>query len=404
MPTVLQGKRILLGVTGSIASFKAADLASKLVQEGAQVDVLLTREACQFITPLTFQALTHRPVVTDLFDPRSEMAMDHVALALRADLMVVCPASAHTIARLALGLADDPLTTTALACRAPLVVVPAMDAHMFAHPTVQENLERLRARGVCIVGPVEGRLASGLVGKGRMAEVPEVLGRLRWVLGQTTGDLRGYTIVTTAGGTQEPLDPVRVITNRSSGKMGYAVAEAARDRGARTILITAPTALPDPVGVEVRRVTTALEMREAVLEACAGAHALVMAAAVADYRPVGMAPQKVKKGPSRWTVELTRNPDIIAEVGGPVIKVGFAAETENLVANAREKLHAKGLHLIVANDVLDPDSGFGKDTNRVVLLDREGGVEELPLLPKYEVAQRILDRVAALLAPRAARP
>lgn len=398
MPTVLHGKRIILGVTGSIACFKAADLASKLVQHGAQVDTVLTREACQFITPLTFQALTHRPVFTDLFDPRAETAMDHVALALRADLIVVCPATAHTIARIALGLADDVLTTTLLASRAPLVVVPAMDAHMYEHPTLQEHIERLRQRGVHFVGPVEGRLASGLVGKGRMAEVADILGHLRWVLGQTTGDLRGRTIIATAGGTQEPIDPVRVVTNRSSGKMGYAVAEAARDRGARTILITAPTALPDPVGVEVRRVTTALEMRDAVLEACKEADALIMAAAVADYRPTSMAPQKVKKGPPLWVVELARNPDIIAEADSKVIKVGFAAETENLIANAREKLYAKGMHLIAANDVSAADSGFGADTNRVVLLDREGGVEELPLLPKYEVAQRILDRVAALLA------
>ncbi|MCS7207168.1 MAG: bifunctional phosphopantothenoylcysteine decarboxylase/phosphopantothenate--cysteine ligase CoaBC [Dehalococcoidia bacterium] len=400
MPTVLHGKHIVLGVTGSIASFKAADLASKLVQHGALVDTVLTREACQFITPLTFQALTHRPVLTDLFDPRAETAMDHVALALRADLILVCPATAHTIARLSVGLTDDVLTTTALASRAPLVVVPAMDAHMYAHPVLQEHLERLQKRGVHVVGPVEGRLASGLVGKGRMAEVADILGHVRWVLGRATGDLRGYTIVATAGGTQEPIDPVRVVTNRSSGKMGYAVAEAARDRGARAILITAPTSLPDPAGVEVRRVTTALQMRDAVLEACREADALIMAAAVADYRPTRLAPQKIKKGPPLWTVELTRNPDIIAEVDGKVIKVGFAAETENLLANAREKLQAKGMHLIAANDVTAADSGFGAETNRVVLLDKEGGIEQLPLLPKYEVAQRILDRVKALLVQR----
>ncbi len=403
MPSVLAGKHVLLGVTGSIACFKAADLASKLAQHGALVDTILTREAGQFITPLTFQALTHRPVITDLFAPQAETAMDHVALGLRGNLIVVCPATAHVLARLSLGLGDDALTTTVLASQAPLVVVPAMDAHMFAHPTVQEHLERLRGRGVWVVGPVEGRLASGLVGKGRMAEVADILGHLRWVLGQRTGDLRGRTIVVTAGGTEEPIDPVRVITNRSSGKMGFAVAEAARDRGARTVLITAPTTLPDPVGVEVVRVGTALEMRNAVMKASREADALIMAAAVADYRPTTPARQKVKKGPTTWTVELTRNPDILAEVDEGVIKVGFAAETEHLLANAREKLHAKGMHLIAANDVSSADSGFGSDADRVVLLDREGQAEGLPLLAKFEVAQRILDRLVGLLAQRAPR-
>ncbi len=404
MPTVLHGADIVLGVTGSIAAFKAADLASKLVQQGARVEAVLTSEASQFVTPLTFQALTHRPVLTDLFDPRAEIAMDHVALGLRADMIVVCPATAHTIARLSLGLADDVLTTTVLASRAPLVVVPAMDADMYAHPTVQEHIERLRGRGVYFMGPVEGRLASGLTGRGRMAEVSNIIGYLRWVLGQATGDLRGRTIVVTAGGTEEPLDPVRVITNRSSGKMGFAVAEAARDRGARTVLIAAPTALADPEGVEVVRTRTALEMRDAVVTACRAADVLIMAAAVADYRPARTADQKVKKGPSTWVVELTRNPDILAEVNGRVIKVGFAAETEQLIANAREKLHAKGLDLIAANDVSSSESGFEAETNRVVLLDRGGAVDELPVLPKFEVAQRILDRVTALLAGRSSGP
>ncbi len=404
MPTVLHGKRIVLGVTGSIAAFKAADLASKLVQQGARVDAVLTRAACQFITPLTFQALTHRPALTDLFDPKSETAIDHVALGLEADLIVVCPATAHMIARLSLGLADDVLTTTVLASRAPLVIVPAMDAHMFAHPTVEEHIERLRGRGVHFVGPVEGRLASGLVGRGRMAEVSSIIGHLRSILGRAVGDLRDRTIVVTAGGTQEPLDPVRVITNRSSGKMGYAVAEAARDRGAQTVLITAPTTLGDPEGVEVVQTRTALEMRDAVVTACRAADVLIMAAAVADYRPTKTADQKVKKGPSTWVVELTRNPDILAEVSGRVIKVGFAAETEQLIANAREKLHAKGLDLIAANDVSSPESGFEADTNRVVLLTRAGAADELPVLPKYEVAQQILDRVAALLARRSSDP
>jgi phosphopantothenoylcysteine decarboxylase/phosphopantothenate--cysteine ligase len=401
MPTVLHGKHVVLGVTGSIAAFKAADLASKLVQHGATVDVVLTPEAARFVTPLTFQALTHRPVTTDLFDPRAEIAMDHVALAQRADVIVVCPATAHTLARLALGLADDALAATALASRAPLVLVPAMDAHMAEHPAVQEHLARLRARGARVVGPAEGRLASGLVGRGRMVEVSEVVGHVRAALGAATGDLRGTTIVVTAGGTREPLDPVRVLTNRSSGKMGYAVAEAARDRGARTVLVAAPTALPDPPGVEVRRVETALEMREAVLAACRGADALVMAAAVADYRPRTPAAQKVKKGPPTWTVDLVETPDILTEVGAVapgLVRVGFAAETADLVEAARAKLLRKGLDLIAANDVTQPGSGFGADTNRLVLVSRDGSVEALPALPKFEAAWLLLDRVRDMLA------
>jgi phosphopantothenoylcysteine decarboxylase/phosphopantothenate--cysteine ligase len=403
MPTVLNGKQIVLGVTGSVACFKAADLASKLAQHGASVDVILTAEAARLISPLTFQALTHRPVVTDLFEPRAETAMDHVALGLRAHLLVVCPATANTIARLSLGLADDALSTTALAARAPLAIVPAMDAHMFAHATVREHLDRLSRRGARIIGPVEGRMASGLVGQGRMTDVPEILEHLRWILGETTGDLRGRTIVVSAGGTQEPLDPVRVLTNRSSGKMGYAVAEAARDRGARTLLVTAPTGLPIPVGVEAVHVRTALEMRAAVLDAAPRADAVIMAAAVADYRPAAQAPQKIKKGPATWTVDLVVNPDILSEIEGPTLKVGFAAETERLLESARGKLESKRLDLIVANDVSAPDSGFQADDNRVVILSRRGDPEALPLLPKYEVAQRILDRVAALLPPLAPR-
>jgi phosphopantothenoylcysteine decarboxylase/phosphopantothenate--cysteine ligase len=398
MPTVLHGKSILLGVTGSIAAYKAADLASKLVQYGALVDVVLTPEACRFVTPLTFQALTHRPVSADLFDPQAEIAMDHVALGRRADLVVVCPATAHTIARLSLGLADDALTTAALSATAPLVVAPAMDLHMFAHPTVREHLARLTERGAWILGPAEGRLASGLVGRGRMLEVPDVIGHLRWILGRTNGDLRGKAIVVTAGGTEEPLDPVRVLTNRSSGKMGFAVAEAARDRGARTILITAPTALAEPAGVDVVHVRTALEMSDAVATACRGADVLVMAAAVSDYRPAVAAPQKIKKQASRFSLELAPNPDILAEMTGVRIKVGFAAETEDVLANARKKLAAKSLDLLLANDVSAADSGFGADDNRVIMLDREGTAVELPLLPKYEVAQRLLDRIALMLA------
>lgn len=399
MPNILERKCIVLGVTGSIACYKAVDLASKLTQEGALVDVVMTEAARQFVTPLTFRSITHRPVVTDIFDPQSELSIDHVALAQRASVVVIAPATANTLARLAWGLADDALTTTVLATAAPVIVAPAMDAHMYDHPATQENVSRLKARGYTIVGPAQGRLASGLVGKGRLVETAELLGYIRLVLGRN-GDLAGRKVVVSAGGTQEPIDPVRVITNRSSGKMGYAIAEAARDRGASAVLVTAPTALPDPVGVRMVRVNTALEMRDAITRECATAHALIMAAAVADWRPASAHTQKVKKGGAdTWVIELVKNPDIIAGVQGErLVKVGFAAESEDLLRNAQAKLVSKGLHLIVANDITAQDSGFAADTNKVIILDREGGAEDLPLLSKYEVGHRILDRVVKLLS------
>ena len=401
MPSPLKDRHVVLGVTGSIASYKALDLASRLVQAGALVDVVLSYGATQFVTPLAFRALTHRPVVTDTFDPASELAVEHVMLAERAAAVVVAPATAHLLARVAHGLADDPLATTILATRAPVLLAPAMDGHMWDAPATQENVATLRARGVTIVGPAAGRLASGQVGMGRLVEPSEIVGYLCALLGRG-GDLAGRTVVVSAGGTQEPIDPVRVVTNRSSGKMGYALAEAARDRGARAVLVTAPTALPDPAAVEVVRVQTAVEMRDAIFARLPSCDVLLMAAAVADYRPARLHPQKVKKerGGERWVLELVKNPDILAEAHGSFVKVGFAAESEHLVEYAREKVRSKGLDLIAANDITASDSGFGADTNRVVLVDREGRVEELPLLPKYEVAHCILDRVAPLLPPR----
>jgi phosphopantothenoylcysteine decarboxylase/phosphopantothenate--cysteine ligase len=398
MPGPLQGKHVALGVTGSIACYKAADLASKLTQMGALVDVLLTSSAARFISPLTFASLTHRPVFTDLFDPQSELSMDHVAVAKAADIVVVAPATAHTIARIAGGLADDVLTTTVLATRAPLLLAPAMDANMYENAATQENVAKLESRGCVIAGPGEGHLASGLTGKGRMLEPQELIGHIRAVVGRN-GDLAGRVIVISAGGTREPIDPVRVIANRSSGKMGYAVAEAARDRGATTTVVSAAYGLPDPVAVRTVRVDTALQMREAVLSACRDADALVMAAAVADWRPASTAGSKIKKGESEtWSIDLVKNPDILSEASGAgLIKVGFAAESEDLIGNAEAKLAGKGLHLIAANDITSENGGFGSDDNTVTLLDREGGVEELPAMAKYDVANRILDRVAALL-------
>ena len=398
----LSGSKVILGVTGSIACYKAADLASKLTQEGAQVDVILTQGASNFITPLTFRSLTHRPVITDLFDVHSEQAVAHVAMAHSADIIVVAPATAHFIAKLAHGLADDALTTTILASSAPVAVAPAMDGYMFDNTATQENLGKLRERGVTIIGPAEGHLASGLRGMGRLVEVPQIVDTIRAILGRH-GDMEGRSVVVSAGGTQEPIDPARVITNRSSGKMGYAVAEAARDRGARVILITAPTALPDTAGVEMRHVTTVAEMREAVLSACVGADALIMAAAVSDYRPAQVASQKIKKEDygEGCVLHLVKNADFFLEVPEGVLRVGFAAESEDLLANARKKITDKGLALIAANDITAPDSGFNVDTNRVTILDRDGGMEELPLLSKYDVGHRILDRVVKLLSPPA---
>lgn len=392
----LTDKRIVLGVTGSIACYKAVDLASKLVQAGAVVDTILSYGATQFVTALTFRSITHRPVVTDTFDVTSEFSVEHVALAHTADLMVVAPATVHTIAKLALGLADDPLTTTAVATTAPIIIAPAMDANMYDNPATQNNISTLIKRGITVCGPAPGRLASGLMGMGRLIEPTELLGHITGIIG-SQGDLAGKTIVISAGGTQEPIDPVRVITNHSSGKMGYALAEAARDRGAKVILITAPTALAAPISTDVIHVKTAQEMCDAVLTESKKADVLIMAAAVADYKPVNPADQKIKKSEDHLNIELTKTVDILEASPSNIIKVGFSAESENLIANAKSKVLKKSLDLIVANDITDPDSGFGVDTNKVVLIDRDHHIDALPVMSKYQVSQHILDRVSSLL-------
>lgn len=395
MSAPFQDKRVLLGVSGSIAAYKAVDLASKLTQAGAEVDVLLTYSGSHFVTPLTFRSVTHRAVVTDLFDLDSPEALEHVAQAVAADVLVVAPATAHMIAKLANGFADDPISVTALATKAPLVIAPAMDASMWDHAAVKANMDKLEERGAVIVGPGRGRLASGLYGWGRLAETTELLGRVAQVLG-TNADMVGRAVVVTAGGTQEPIDPVRVISNRSSGKMGYAVAEAARDRGASVVLIAAPTALDDPPGIQTVHVETAEEMRTAVLDACKSADALVMAAAVADYRPSSAAGTKIKKAGDSLSIDLVKTPDILAESPRNIIRVGFAAESNDLLYNAREKLVGKGLDLIVANDITLPEAGFGADTNKVTILDAKLA-DDLPLMSKYEVGARIIDRIVTLL-------
>jgi len=391
----LADKHVVLGVTGSIACYKALDLASKLMQAGALVDTIMSYGATQFITPLAFRSLTHRVVVTDTFDPDSEYSVEHVALAHQADVIVVAPATVHCIAKLALGLADDPLTTTIVAAKCPLVVAPAMDGNMFDHPATQANLATLKERGVVIAGPGIGRLASGLSGVGRLLETPELLGHISYAMGKD-GDLAGRTVVVSAGGTMEPIDPVRVITNHSSGKMGYALAEAARDRGADVVLVTAPTSLADPALVKVVQVRTAEEMGQAIQEHVTKADALVMAAAVADYRPTETAGQKIKKADDDLNISLAKTTDILKSAKGNFVRVGFAAESQNLVENAKAKVGSKNLDLIAANDITAEGSGFGSDTNKVTLIDRDLAVEELPLLSKYEVSNQILDRVKGL--------
>ncbi len=394
---MLEGKTVVLGIAGSIAAYKAADLASKLTQAGVGVEVVMTEAATRFITPLTLSSITGRPVVTGMWQPASEFSIEHVSLAEAADVVVIAPATADIIAKLASGIADDILTCTVLATRAPVIIAPAMNDNMYRNPVTQENLSRLKARGFVIIEPGYGRLASGKTGTGRLAEVDRIIDAIRQVL-QRKSDLAGRQIVVTAGGTREPIDPVRYIGNRSSGKMGYALAGVARERGAKVTLVTAAS-LPSPAEVEVIAVETALQMKRAVTRAVKGADALIMAAAVADYRPEEVARAKIKKS-SRLNLELVATPDILAEIEGGFIKVGFAAESEDVIANARKKLEAKGLDLIVANDITQKDSGFGADSNKVTIIDKNGKIEDLPLMTKREVADRVLDRVAGILGKR----
>jgi phosphopantothenoylcysteine decarboxylase/phosphopantothenate--cysteine ligase len=406
MVNLLKNKRIILGVTGSIACYKAAELASKLTQAEALVDVILTQAATQFITPLTFQSVTGRRAYVEADLWGSEGHVLHISLGHSADCVVVAPASANTIAKLAHGIADNLLTVTALASRGSLLVAPAMDGGMYTHPATQANLDTLRQRGAFIAGPAEGHLASGMSGIGRMLEPQELLGHIRQVLAQS-GPLHGCKVVVTAGGTQEPIDPVRSITNRSSGKQGFAVAQAALDLGAQVDLIAGPVSLPTPVGAHRQDVDTAQEMLAAVLRSIPEADALIMAAAVADFRPVEPHKQKIKRAGGLPEINLENTPDILQEVsrfksihGYPRVTVGFAAESQNLVENAEAKLHAKNLDLIVANDISASDAGFAVDSNRATLLASNGDVENLPLMGKDEVAEIVMERVVEKLGIR----
>jgi phosphopantothenoylcysteine decarboxylase/phosphopantothenate--cysteine ligase len=407
----MQGKRIVLGVCGGIAAYKAADLTSKLQQAGALVDVVLTEHAIEFIQPLTFSSLSHRSVHTNLWEPTGEAAAQHIALGQQADLLVIAPATANTIARLAHGLADDMLTTVALATTARMLIVPAMEHHMYYHPATQANLHLLEQRGATILPPEEGHLASGAVGMGRFPDAPTILAAIHRLLGRA-GDLAGRHVVVTAGGTREPIDPVRFVGNRSSGLMGFSLAEAARDRGATVTLITGAYSATPPAGIPLTHVESTREMLDAVVDACADADALIMAAAVADYTVAKPAAQKIKKGSAAenadgsLTLHLVPNPDILKELAKlpamhSLVRVGFAAETEHVAANAARKLATKDLDLLVANDVARSDIGFQAPDNEVTLYHRDGTIEQLPLQAKRAVADAIWDRVAPLVRARA---
>jgi phosphopantothenoylcysteine decarboxylase/phosphopantothenate--cysteine ligase len=394
----LAGRELILAVTGSIAAYKAAYLLRELRRAEAAVTVVMTAHAREFVAPLTFRTLSGRSVLTDLFDPQEPAAVEHVALAERADLLVVAPATAHALARAALGLADDFLGTLLLAMRGPVLFAPAMDGGMWEHPAVQAHVATLRARGATVMEPDSGELASGLRGQGRFPEIADIVEaavRLLW----PRRDLAGDHVLVTAGPTREPLDPVRYLSNRASGRMGYAIAAQAARRGAAVTLVTGPTHLAPPVGIRVIPVQTALEMREAVLHAADVATVVIKAAAVADYRPVRSATEKIRSKQDGLTLDLASTPDILQELSarkGARFLVGFAAETRELREHARAKLTAKGVDLIVANDVSRADIGFDAADNEVVLLDRWGGVLALPRRAKAEVADLILDRVQEL--------
>jgi phosphopantothenoylcysteine decarboxylase/phosphopantothenate--cysteine ligase len=401
--------RVVVGVTGGVAAYKAAELVRRLQQERLEVEVVMSRHAQEFITPLTFAALTGRKVITDMFSAEDaapanvESAIEHIAVAQRMDALVIAPATANTIAKLAQGIADDFLSTLYLATTAPTILAPAMNVNMWEHAATQENLKTLRGRGVHIVAPDEGYLACGMVGAGRLAGVEAIAHAVLGVLG-ISRDLAAETILITAGPTCEDIDPVRYLTNRSSGKMGYAVAEAAHRRGAKVILVSGPVSIAAPSGVELVRVRTAEEMLRAVREHIAETTSAIMSAAVADFRPAAQESSKIKRGSNAFTLELQPTSDILTEVasknflanGRKRIVIGFAAETDHLLDHARKKLTAKRADLIVANDVTEPGAGFDVDTNIVTLLFRDGREERLPKMSKFDVATRVLDELVRL--------
>lgn len=396
--SMLMGKHVLLGVTGGIAAYKSAELVRQFIKEGCSVKVIMTRHATAFITPLTLQTLSGNPVFMDMFSLIREHDIAHIALAQEADIVVVAPATANIIGKMAAGLADDLLTTVVLAAKAPILICPAMNTNMYENPIVRENMQKLAVRGCRIMDAAAGELACKAEGSGRLPDINDIMEEARSLL--TEKDLAGIRILVTAGPTREPFDPVRFISNYSSGKMGYALAVSAGRRGADVTLVSGPSALPAPSGVNVVHVSSALEMREAVMKHFHAADVVIKSAAVADYRPSSRADNKIKKRGGPLTLTLEKNPDILAELGqikGGRILIGFAMESEDLVENAQTKLMKKNLDLIVANDVGQSGAGFQTDTNIVKILDRAGGMEELPLMDKMDVAGRILDRVKRLL-------
>jgi phosphopantothenoylcysteine decarboxylase/phosphopantothenate--cysteine ligase len=399
-PTLV-GKQIVLGVTGSIAAYKAISLLRTLLREGATVQVVMTQSATKFVTPLTFEVLSGHPVSTDVFEAHQEMK--HLSLSEQADAIVIAPATANCLAKSALGLGDDLLSTMLLTAQCPLIVAPAMDGGMWTHPSVTEHVAKLRARGTIVVDPEIGPLASVRIGQGRLAEEATILEAIQAALAPQR-DWQGHRILVSAGPTQEAIDPVRFISNRSSGKMGYAIAEAAQARGAQVVLVTGPTALLPPKGIEVVSVSTAEEMMKALSARLAWSTIVIMAAAVADFRPTHPASQKIRKqGRTGQTLELERTADILASLSAQrttQLMVGFAAETSDLVAHAKSKLTEKGVDLIVANDVTTLGGGFGSDQNAATLIDRQGGMIELPLMPKRALADAILNRAQELLRAR----
>jgi len=392
-------KHVVLGVSGSIAAYKAVDLASKLVQAGVSVHTVMTEAATKLVGEASFRAITDLPVSTSMFELTNPRSIEHVSLAEKADLMLIAPCTANVMAKMAAGIADDLLTCTALATRAPILVAPAMHTAMWENAATQENLKILQSRGMSFVGPAIGRLASGGFGAGRFAPVTKILGVALGMLG-ANGDLAGRKIVITAGGTREPIDPVRFLGNRSTGKMGFALAEAARDRGANVVLISGSTTLPTPAGVNVHTIGTAAEMLDTVEAVSTDADVLIMAAAVADYAPEMRASEKIKKEDVDLVLPLNRTEDILDTIRDVPIRVGFAAESENLIENAEGKLVSKNLDLIVANDITRSDSGIGADNNECTILDRSGESEQLPLMPKREVADHILDRIVGMLSAK----
>jgi phosphopantothenoylcysteine decarboxylase/phosphopantothenate--cysteine ligase len=394
MSRLLNGKHIVLGVSGGIAAYKAIEFARNLTQSGALVDVMLTRSALEFLQPLPFETLTRRKVYSEVFIPWTDDLHGHISMAERADAMIVAPATANTIAKLAHGMADDMLTVSALACTAPLIIAPAMDHNMYLHPATQENLRILRERGVRLIGPERGPLASGAIGFGRLSPVERLTEAVRAACAMS-GPLAGKRVVVSAGPTRESIDPIRFVSNRSSGKMGYQIADAFLDAGALVTLVSGPTALRPPGEATLVPVASAHEMAAAVAEAVAGADVLVMAAAVADYRPAEIATQKIKKSEAGLTLRMERTVDILASTSrAGLLKVGFAAETHDLLASAQDKLTRKQLDLIVANE---GPATMGSDESRAYFLTREGEPEELPLMPKSDLAHLIVERVVQLL-------